>query len=176
MKQYHVAKPGESPHGPYAEAMIKHAHERGLYPAGTLIWTEDIIEWQPIEKIFGRSSSTPPPLPAGHCPSSSAQKKDCQTSPASYNQTRTAPNVPIRPVPPQKPKLPKHVAEQLAASHSSKTISAAQPDTIANTSVIASIPEASSLYQEAEAPAVDATDNIEHTETPEGTEGEAGED
>ena len=40
MKQYHVAKPGESPHGPYAEAMIKHAYEQVLDTSSSILLVE----------------------------------------------------------------------------------------------------------------------------------------
>lgn len=66
MKQYRIAEPGAMPHGPYAETMVKRAFERGLYPEGTLIWSEDMPRWQPIEEFFTPKRAEPPPLPAGH--------------------------------------------------------------------------------------------------------------
>lgn len=53
MKQFHIAEPGKSPHGPYAKSMIMHAYEHGSYPPGTLVWVEGSANWMPIESVLG---------------------------------------------------------------------------------------------------------------------------
>lgn len=67
MKQFHIAEPGESPHGPYDESMVKRAFEHGMYPEGTLAWHEGASDWMPINHFFDvrqpPRSLTPPPLP-----------------------------------------------------------------------------------------------------------------
>lgn len=65
MKQYYVAEPGASPHGPYAEAMVKRALEHGMYPPGTKLWWEGAPEWVPIEATFSKKTqhTVPPPPP-----------------------------------------------------------------------------------------------------------------
>lgn len=70
MKQYHIAEPGESPHGPYDESMVRRAFEHGMYPEGTLAWHEGASAWMPINHFFDVQqhprSLTPPPLPETH--------------------------------------------------------------------------------------------------------------
>ena len=65
MKQYYVAEPSASPHGPYAEAMVKRAFEHGMYPPGTKLWWEGAPEWVPMEAIFCKEPqhTVPPPPP-----------------------------------------------------------------------------------------------------------------
>ena len=65
MKQYYVAEPGASPHGPYAEAMVKRAFEHRMYPPGTKVWWEGAPEWVPMEAIFCKElqHTVPPPPP-----------------------------------------------------------------------------------------------------------------
>ena len=65
MNQYFVAEPGKSPHGPYAEAMVKSAYEQGMYPPGTKVWWEGATQWELVELVFGKgiSHAVPPPLP-----------------------------------------------------------------------------------------------------------------
>ena len=65
MKKYFVAEPGKSPHGPYAEAMVKSAYEQGMYPPGTKVWWEGATQWEQIELVFGKGmpDAVPPPLP-----------------------------------------------------------------------------------------------------------------
>lgn len=69
MKQYYVAEPGASPHGPYAEAMVKRAFEHGMYPPGTKLWWEGAENWTPVEYVWGDAvkqaepPSAPPPPP-----------------------------------------------------------------------------------------------------------------
>lgn len=63
MREYFVAAPGASHHGPYAEAMVKRAFEHGMYPHGTKVWWEGAENWTPIEFVFGNTVPTPPPPP-----------------------------------------------------------------------------------------------------------------
>ena len=56
MKQCFVAEPGKSPHGPYAEAMVKSAYEQGMYPPGTKVWWEGATQWELVELVFGRGA------------------------------------------------------------------------------------------------------------------------
>lgn len=68
MKEYFVATPGASHHGPYAEAMVKRAFEHGMYPHGTKVWWEGAENWTPIEFVFGnkvKHEAPPPPPHAG---------------------------------------------------------------------------------------------------------------
>lgn len=82
MKQFYIAESGESPHGPYDEAMVKRAYEHGMYPEGTLVWHEEADDWERIENIFGPHIATrpimPPPPPPVPAPDS---------SPGSLNQS-----------------------------------------------------------------------------------------
>lgn len=63
MQEYFVTEPGASPHGPYAEAMVKRAFEHGMYPHGTKVWWEGAENWTPIEFVFGNRAkdAAPPP-------------------------------------------------------------------------------------------------------------------
>lgn len=65
MQKYFVVEPGASPHGPYAETMVKRAFEHRMYPPGTKVWWEGAPEWVPIEAIFGSKTqyTVPPPPP-----------------------------------------------------------------------------------------------------------------
>ncbi|MDO5490664.1 MAG: GYF domain-containing protein [Bacteroidaceae bacterium] len=53
MRQYYVYIPGASPHGPFAEAMVKSAYEQGMYPPGTKVWWEGCENWTPAESVWG---------------------------------------------------------------------------------------------------------------------------
>lgn len=76
MKQYYIAEPGTSPHGPYNEDMVKRAFEHGMYPQGTLAWHEGASDWLPVEQFFAqpRRPATPPPLPSTHDAPQSTQR------------------------------------------------------------------------------------------------------
>ena len=63
MKHYFVAEPGASPHGPYAEAMVKNAYEQGMYPPGTKVWWDGGENWTPAESVFGKREQHVVPLP-----------------------------------------------------------------------------------------------------------------
>ena len=63
MKQYFVAEPGKSPHGPYAEAMVKSAYEQGMYPSGTKVWWEGATQWELVELVFGKGMPDAVPQP-----------------------------------------------------------------------------------------------------------------
>lgn len=63
MKQFHIADPGEFPHGPYDEPMVRRAFEHGMYPEGTMVWREEADDWEHIENIFGPHIATRTNLP-----------------------------------------------------------------------------------------------------------------
>ena len=52
MKQYYISKADGSQEGPYPENMIQACIAQGLYPPGTLVWCDGMVEWQPIEEII----------------------------------------------------------------------------------------------------------------------------
>lgn len=67
MKDYFVAEPGASPHGPYSETMVRRAFKHGMYPPGTKVWWEEGNDWTPIESAFGKAlphADSPPPPPS----------------------------------------------------------------------------------------------------------------
>lgn len=63
MKQYFVAEPGASPHGPYDEAMVKSACEQRMYPPGTKVWWEGATQWELVELVFGKGAPDVVPSP-----------------------------------------------------------------------------------------------------------------
>lgn len=84
MKQYYVAKNGVQ-EGPYEEAALKADAAAGKYPKGTLIWSEGMPGWEPIEAHFQLPAAppTPPavpdsaPAPVPPPPPASAQPYPC---------------------------------------------------------------------------------------------------
>ena len=61
MKQYYIIIDGKQT-GPVDETVLQADAAAGKYAAGTLIWSEDMAGWEPIEKHF-KLPVVPPPLP-----------------------------------------------------------------------------------------------------------------
>ncbi len=67
MKQYYITLPNGTQLGPMAESVIRRDMRSDRYPAGSLIWTEGMDAWQPLENVLTASErpTIPDPMNEG---------------------------------------------------------------------------------------------------------------
>lgn len=60
MRQYYITTDGSTKQGPIDEIVLRANFAQGAYPPTTMVWTEGMVNWTPINVLFEITPSSMP--------------------------------------------------------------------------------------------------------------------
>lgn len=60
MRQYYITTDGSTKQGPIDEIVLRANFAQGAYPPTTMVWTEGMVNWTPINVLFDITPSNTP--------------------------------------------------------------------------------------------------------------------